>query len=161
MKESLFRQVSNPKAVGASNGSTSTRRSLNSSVLPLLAVVTLLLLLVSIGVKTQAETPQGQGSAAKSADTTRVQNGKRLYNSSGCYQCHGGEGQGSIQTGGIRIGPPPVELEEFVAYVRQPVGDMPPYASKALSDAQLADIYAFLRSRPLPPPAKSIPLLNN
>ena len=33
-------------------------------------------------------------------------NGERLYVSFGCYECHGYQGQGSVQTGGSRIGPP-------------------------------------------------------
>ena len=37
---------------------------------------------------------------------------------------------------------------------------MPPYTSKAVSDQELADIYAFLESIPAPPSAKSIPMLN-
>jgi hypothetical protein len=36
---------------------------------------------------------------------------------------------------------------------------MPPYTSKVVSDAELADIYAYLQSIPTPPPASSIPLL--
>jgi hypothetical protein len=36
---------------------------------------------------------------------------------------------------------------------------MPPYTAKVLSDSELADIYAFLRSVPKPPNAQSIPLL--
>jgi hypothetical protein len=35
---------------------------------------------------------------------------------------------------------------------------MPPYTSKLVTDAQLADIHAFLTS--IPHPAKDIPLLN-
>lgn len=37
---------------------------------------------------------------------------------------------------------------------------MPPYTSKTVSDAQLADIYAFLKAIPRPRDAKEIPLLN-
>jgi hypothetical protein len=37
---------------------------------------------------------------------------------------------------------------------------MPPYTAKVVSDAELADIRAFLNSVPLPLPVKSIPLLN-
>jgi hypothetical protein len=37
---------------------------------------------------------------------------------------------------------------------------MPPYTSKVVSDAELTDIHAFLRTIPTPPAAKSIPLLN-
>jgi hypothetical protein len=36
---------------------------------------------------------------------------------------------------------------------------MPPYASKVISNAELADIYAFLQSLPQPPKPESIPLL--
>lgn len=88
------------------------------------------------------------------------ENGQHLYTTFGCYECHGFQGQGSVQTGGSRLGPPQIPYSGFVAYVRQPTGQMPPYTSKAVSDAQLADIYVFLRSRPQAAPSKSIPLLN-
>jgi mono/diheme cytochrome c family protein len=95
-----------------------------------------------------------------SAANGNAQNGKRIYNSYGCYQCHGGEGQGSIQTGAPRIGPPSLSFSAFAGYARQPTNQMPPYTAKAVSDSELADIYAFLQSRPVPPPVKDIPLLN-
>ena len=88
------------------------------------------------------------------------QNGQHLYTAFGCYECHGLQGQGSVQTGGSRLGPPQIPFSGFVAYVRQPSGQMPPYTSKAVSDAQLADIYVFLQSLPQAVPSKSIPLLN-
>jgi hypothetical protein len=37
---------------------------------------------------------------------------------------------------------------------------MPPYTAKVLTDAELADIQAFLEALPVPPAAKTIPLLN-
>ncbi len=86
--------------------------------------------------------------------------GEHLYTAFGCYECHGYQGQGSVQTGGSRIGPPKIPYSGFVGYIRQPAGEMPPYTSKALSDAQLADIYVFLQSRPPAVPSKSIPQLN-
>lgn len=89
-----------------------------------------------------------------------AQTGQRLYTSYGCYECHGNEGQGSTQTGGSRIGPIRIPFPAFAAYIRQPANQMPPYAAKAVSDADLADIYVFLQSRPESAPAKSIPLLN-
>lgn len=89
-----------------------------------------------------------------------AQNGQRLYTSYGCYECHGGEGQGSVQTGGSRLGPVQIPFASFVSYVRQPAGQMPPYTKKAVSDAELADIYAFLKSRPEAAPSKGIALLN-
>jgi mono/diheme cytochrome c family protein len=88
-------------------------------------------------------------------------NGQHLYTAFGCYECHGFQGQGSTQTGGSRLGPPQIPFSGFVAYVRQPTGQMPPYTSKAVSDAQLAHIYVFLQSRPQAAPSKSIPLLNH
>ena len=88
------------------------------------------------------------------------QNGQHLFTTYGCYECHGNEGQGSTQTGGSRIGPIHIPFPAFVTYVRQPTNQMPPYAVKAVSDTDLADIYAFLKSRPESAPAKSIPLLN-
>src|ERR1700687_4866456 len=75
------------------------------------------------------------------------QNGQRLFTTYGCYECHGNEGQGSTQTGGSRIGPTRIPFPAFVTYVRQPTNQMPPYAVKAVSDTDLADIYAFLKSR--------------
>ena len=88
------------------------------------------------------------------------QNGQHLYVSFGCYECHGYQGQGSVQTGGSRIGPPQIPYSGFVAYLRDPTGQMPPYTSKAASDTQLADIYVFLQSRTEAPPLNTIPLLN-
>ncbi len=88
------------------------------------------------------------------------ENGQRFYKSFGCYECHGLVGQGSTQTGGSRLGPPQIPFSGFVAYARHPNGQMPPYSSKVVSDAQFADIYAFLQSIPRPAPSSSIPLLN-
>jgi ubiquinol-cytochrome c reductase cytochrome c subunit len=82
-------------------------------------------------------------------------NGKRLFSSVGCYECHGRVGQGG--SAGPRLAPRPVPLEALVAYVRHPSGAMPPYTAKLVTDAQLADIHAYLAS--IPSPAKDIPLL--
>jgi mono/diheme cytochrome c family protein len=83
-------------------------------------------------------------------------NGRKLFVSVGCYQCHGYEAQGSTATG-PRLGPRPLPLAALSRYVRKPAGQMPPYTAKVLSDAELADIYAFLQS--LPPPAAAPALL--
>ncbi len=101
--------------------------------------------------------------AQQSSDTPptgNAQNGKKLFNADGCYECHGRQGQGAAQTGAARIGPPLLSFEGFQNYVRSPKNNMPPYASKALPDQDLADIYAFLKSIPMPPKGKDIPLLN-
>jgi cytochrome c553 len=85
-------------------------------------------------------------------------NGKQLFARTGCYECHDRQGQGGTGTG-PRLAPNPIPFSAFVHQCRQPVDEMPPYTSKVLSDAQLADIYAFLQSVPKPPAAASIPLL--
>ena len=54
----------------------------------------------------------------------------------------------------------PLPLPALIAYVRKPSGSMPPYVSKVLSNAELAEIRAYLASIPEPPPVKGIPLLN-
>jgi mono/diheme cytochrome c family protein len=89
-----------------------------------------------------------------------AQNGKKLFNTVGCYECHGRQGQGATQTGAARIGPPMLSFDGFLSYVRKPANQMPPYTSKAISDGDLADIYAYLKSIPMPPKGKDIPLLN-
>ena len=89
-----------------------------------------------------------------------AQNGKKLFMSDGCYECHGRQGQGAAQTGGARIGPPQLSFEGFQSYVRNPKANMPPYTNKAIPDQDLGDIYAYLKSIPMPPKGKDIPLLN-
>jgi mono/diheme cytochrome c family protein len=101
--------------------------------------------------------------AQQSADappTGNALNGKKLFMGDGCYECHGRQGQGATQTGAARIGPPQLSFEGFQSYVRSPKNQMPPYTGKALPDQDLADIYAYLKSIPMPPKGKDIPLLN-
>ena len=92
------------------------------------------------------------------APAGNAENGKRLFNKDGCYQCHGREGQGSVMTG-PRIAPDPPAYDFILRYVRKPTGEMPPYTAKVVSDQELADIYAFLQSRPRPSTAKANALL--
>lgn len=96
---------------------------------------------------------QASGSAAPQGD---AENGEKLYNTIGCWQCHGYSGQGGA---GSRIAPDPIPFPAFSAYVRKPGGAMPPYSPKVVSDSDLADIYAFLLTIPQPPDPDSIPLL--
>ena len=98
--------------------------------------------------------------ASEAAPPGNAENGKRLFTANGCYECHGYQGQGAQQTGAATIGPPPLPFDAFAKYVRHPTGEMPPYTEKAVPDAQLADIYAYLKTIPQPPSPKNIPLLN-
>ncbi len=92
-----------------------------------------------------------------SAQPPSVSNGKEIFDSYGCYQCHDHDGHGGV---GARLAPNPIPFAAFSKYVRQPTGEMPPYTKKVVSDQELADIYAYLQSMPQPPAAKSIPILN-
>ena len=85
--------------------------------------------------------------------------GKRLYMNKGCYQCHGTVGQGTIA--GARIGPPPLNAQGLIRYVRRPAGQMPAFTEKVMSDRELTDVYAFLKTIPAPKPSKDVPLLND
>jgi ubiquinol-cytochrome c reductase cytochrome c subunit len=104
---------------------------------------------MSVAALAQAPTPAPAGNA---------QNGRKLFASNGCYQCHGYEAQGATATG-PRLGPRPLAFAAFSKYVRQPTGQMPPYTSKVVTDATLADIYAFLQSLPAPPSVDAVGLL--
>jgi mono/diheme cytochrome c family protein len=101
---------------------------------------------------------------SSSAKTGNAENGKKVFTADGCYQCHGRQGQGGsaapVGSYGPRLAPPRIPVEAIKLYVRHPSGGMPPYTSKVLSDAEIDDIYAFLKTIPAPPPVKDIPLLN-
>jgi ubiquinol-cytochrome c reductase cytochrome c subunit len=92
----------------------------------------------------------GAGSAEK---------GKAAYVKHGCWQCHGFVAQGGVT--GPKLAPDPLPLEGLSAFVRNTRGGMPPYESAILSDADLADIHAWLQSLPKAKDYKSIPLLAN
>ena len=87
--------------------------------------------------------------ASQSAPAGNPEAGRQLLVRKGCFQCHGREGQGSPSTG-PRLGPNPLALAGFVSAVRSPRAQMPPYTEKIVSDAELADMRAFLDSRPRP-----------
>ena len=99
-----------------------------------------------------AQTPAQQ--APPSAAASSIEKGRLNFVRVGCAQCHGREAQGSPTTG-PRLGPNGLPYQAFARYVRAPRLQMPPYTEKILSDADLADLYAFVQSRPKPvtPPA--------
>ena len=97
-----------------------------------------------------------QTAATPPAPTGNAETGKRLYTERSCYFCHGTEGQGGVPF--PRIARVPRSADNFVRYVRQP-SSMAAYSEQQVSDAQLLDIYAFLRSLPAPKAVTEIPLL--
>jgi ubiquinol-cytochrome c reductase cytochrome c subunit len=122
-------------------------------------IVVLMLSLVVSVVAAQAPT-QGQNAGPRGS----AENGKKLFVSIGCYECHGfaahGPGGDSL-LGGPRIAPHPIAFPAFSKYLRQPKGQMPPYTQKIASDQDVADIYAWLLTIPDPPAVSSIPELKN
>jgi ubiquinol-cytochrome c reductase cytochrome c subunit len=96
-------------------------------------------------------------SAASDAPKGNAENGKKIYESHGCYQCHNFAANGG--GAGPRLAPRPIPFAAFSQYIREPKGQMPPYTRKIVSDQELADIYAFLQTIPAPPSLDSIPLL--
>ncbi len=88
--------------------------------------------------------------------------GRTLYVDFGCYQCHGFEGQGSSASPPVpRIAPTLYPFEAFAAFVRTPPRLMPAYSPNVLSNAQLEEIYDYMRSIPEPPPVEDIPALRD
>lgn len=96
-----------------------------------------------------------QSGAAPDGDAA---NGKVLFTKIGCFECHGFAGQGG--RAGARIVPTQLKAQDLIRYVRRPPGDMPAYTDKVVSDQELRDIYAFIKSFPPPKAIKDIPLLN-
>ena len=54
---------------------------------------------------------------------------------------------------------PSLNLQGLTRYVRRPAGGMPAFTEKILSDRELTDIYAYLKSLPQAKAPKDIPLL--
>jgi len=99
--------------------------------------------------------PAAFAQGAPKGDTA---NGKKLYETVGCFECHGYAGQGG-GAGPKLISPPP--WEAFMLQVRTPRQVMPPFTAKVLSEQQAADIYAYIVTFPKPADPKTIPLLQN
>jgi ubiquinol-cytochrome c reductase cytochrome c subunit len=117
-------------------------------------VLTLTLSVPALGVLTSAQAP---GATATPAPKGNAENGKKIFASYGCYQCHNYAANGG--GAGPRLAPRPIPFAAFSAYVRAPKDQMPPYTVKSLSDQELADIYAHLLTIPAPPAVDAIPIL--
>jgi mono/diheme cytochrome c family protein len=99
---------------------------------------------------------------AQSSDAPagNAKTGQQIYKSIGCWQCHGAVGQGGATTG-PRLAPTALPYAAFIQQLRTPQNAMPPYEPAILSNANAANIYAFLKSVPAPKSVQDIPLLNN
>ena len=110
------------------------------------------ILTVAVSSLAIAQTPESS-SLAGNAET-----GKKLFVTYFCWSCHGSNGRAGGT--GPAITPSTRSAEDLIKYVRKPRGPMPPYTSKSISDKELADIAAFMKTVPKDPDPKTIPLLN-
>jgi len=96
--------------------------------------------------------------SAQQTSPGNVEKGKQIFLKDGCYSCHGYDGHGGVAP---KLAPRPIPTVAFIAIVRHPPASaMPTYSPKVMSDAELTDVWTYLKSIPDPPPVKNIPLLN-
>lgn len=114
-----------------------------------------ILAIVATNASTSGQTPGAAGT--RTGDPLK---GRTDFAEYQCAYCHGTEGQGGLASVGPRIARVSRSLDSFVAYVRRPTGRMSAYSDKVLSDTELQDIYAYLRSLPDAKPSSDIPLLD-
>ena len=114
----------------------------------------LVLIVASVFVSQERGRAQSQDAPPGNAEK-----GKKLFVERACWQCHGLAAHG----GGIagprlagRVAPWPA----FTRSVRRPAEEMVPYSEKVLPEAELADIYAWLKAIPPPPAVSSLPQLS-
>lgn len=81
--------------------------------------------------------------------------GRALFMTYQCWQCHGYEAQGGAAP---RLAAKQYPYEAFARFLRHP-NQMPAYPPALLSDAELRRIFDFVRSIPEPPPLQDIPAL--
>ena len=89
----------------------------------------------------------GLGTRANAQPTGNAAHGRELYLATGCFECHGRNGQG-----GAFNGPAPalahteMGFETFKEQLRQPANDMPAYATAVMTDQDVADLLAYVQS---------------
>ncbi len=96
-------------------------------------------------------------------DRAAIANGESVYLRVGCQACHGTVGHGGAAP---RLAPNTLPMAGFETWVRNGTpgwsfaNGMPAFPPYAISDADLADIRAYLASLPPPQGVEEIPLLN-
>ena len=98
--------------------------------------------------------------AQEQAPAGSAERGYQAYMKYQCYTCHGTIGHGADRGTGPKLAPNPISYDSFARQVRTPRQDMPAYRTQFLSDQELADMYAYLKSVKPSPAVKDIPLLN-
>jgi mono/diheme cytochrome c family protein len=104
----------------------------------------------------------GARASAQPAPSGNAAHGRELYLATGCFECHGRNGQG-----GAFNGPAPalahteMGFEAFKEQLRHPANDMPAYATAVMSDQDVADVLAFVHALPGPRSPADIPILKD
>ena len=80
---------------------------------------------------------------ALTAGSTADDSGEHLYGGY-CKRCHGAEGRGTAQAPSLI--PFDWSYAEALELIRHPVCNMPPMPASAVSDAQVAQIVAYLKT---------------
>ena len=116
-------------------------------------------LAMAVTASAQAPPSPAQTPAAPPAPPSgNAQRGKVVFETTlRCFACHGYDGQ----TGSPRLVPMTRSEDVFLAYVRKPATQgMPSFA--AISEQQLRDVYAYIRSIPQAAPSPdSVPLIKS
>jgi mono/diheme cytochrome c family protein len=103
-----------------------------------------------------------RSAGAQEEPSGNAAHGRQLYLATGCFECHGRDGQG-----GAFNGPAPtlahteLGFQAFKDQLRQPANDMPAYAVGVMSDQDVADLLAFVRALPGPRPPGAIAILKD
>ena len=99
---------------------------------------------------------------ALAQNTGDAARGQALFLRDACYTCHGTTGAGGGALGGPRLAHAGLTPNAILNELRHPRAAMPAYSEKILSDAEAADLVAFIQSLSRAPQsdARKIPLLN-
>jgi cytochrome c553 len=103
---------------------------------------------------------QQQGGDQQAAPQGDAKAGQQTYLADGCWECHGTVAQGGAISG-PRLADTALPFAAVLQQLRVPQNAMPPYEVAILSDADAANIYAWLKMLPAAPAASSIPLLRD
>jgi mono/diheme cytochrome c family protein len=102
----------------------------------------------------------GTASWAQNPNAGNLANGKKLFEAKACYECHGWRGQGGLA--GARLAQTKLNLKAFRNILRNPPpSNMPPYRAPVLTDQEISDLFAYIKSFPVPEPSWRLPLLKD
>ena len=89
----------------------------------------------------------GAAAGEPAAGEPNAANGQELFFANGCAVCHGDNGEGGI---GPTLASTGFSLDQVIDQYRSPRAAMPAFPADRIADAEVADIYAWLQSLPLP-----------